>query len=69
MNETAYFKLSDLNIIAKLDDHVPYIFQKDKGWVVDNNNLLMDRIMNFEDSSVFDYSEITEEEALNLIKQ
>jgi len=69
MDETAYFKLNDLGLIAKLEDRVPYIFQKGVGWSVDNENLLMDRIMGYGDSSVFDYSEIPEKEALSLIEQ
>ena len=69
MTDTSYFKLNDLNLIAKMEDHVPYIFRKGIGWVVDNDNLLMDRIMGYGDSSVFDYSEISEREALKLTHQ
>ena len=69
MAETAYFRLTDLNLVAKLEDRTPYIFRKGAGWSVDSENLLMDRIMDYGDASVFNYREISEKEALKLIQQ
>jgi hypothetical protein len=60
-----YFKIKDLNLIAKINSHVSYIFHKGKGWVVDNDHLLMDRMMGYGDCSQFDYEDISKEDAEN----
>jgi hypothetical protein len=62
-----YFIINNLNIVAKIEDDVSYIYDQTKGWIVDNEHLLMDRIMGHGDHSVFDYDEIEEQEAMNLI--
>ena len=67
MDEVTYYLIHNLNIVAKREDFIPYIYDKEKGWIVDNDNILMDRMMGYGDHSVFDYDEITEEEAMKLI--
>ncbi len=68
-----YYYLSDLNTVGKIDNFVPYLYHKEKGWVVDNENILMDRIMGYNGESIgnsselFKVEEITEEEALKRI--
>lgn len=66
--DVVYFVIHKLNIVAKIEDDVPYVYKKGKGWIVDNDNILMDRIMDYGDNSVMDYDEISEEKALKLIK-
>ncbi len=74
MNDfTAYYLINDLNIVGKEENFIPYIYDKDKGWVVDNNNILSDRLMGYDGEDIgcsdmlFRVDEITEEEANKLI--
>lgn len=69
-----YYFIVDLNKVAKMENYIPYIYDKNKGWVVDNNNILMDRIMGYDGESIGNSSElfkiesITEEQANKLIE-
>ncbi len=45
-----YYRINDLDLLGKEEDYVPYLFKPGKGWVVDNDNILMDRVMGFDDS-------------------
>lgn len=45
-----YYRINDLDLLGKEEDFVPYLFKPGKGWVVDNDNILMDRVMGFDDS-------------------
>ena len=69
-----YYFISDLNIVGKMDNFVPYIYDKDKGWIVDNNNILSDRLMGYDGETIgssdmlFRVDEITAAEAMKLIK-
>lgn len=74
MNDfTAYYLINDLNIVGKEENFVPYIYDKSKGWVVDNDNILSDRLMGYDGEDIgcsdmlFRVDEITEEEANKLI--
>lgn len=73
--DVIYYYLNDLDQVGKMDDFVPYLHDKDKGWIVDNDNLLMDRIMGYDGDGVgntdmlFRADEITEEEANQKIKE
>lgn len=67
--EPYYCYLNDIDIIAKKEDHVPYIYVKGKGWVVDNDNLMMDRIMDWGTHRWYEVDDISEEEALKFIEQ
>ena len=49
-----YYHIKDLNVLAKEEDYVPYLFVSGKGWVVDNDNVLMDRIMGYDSSEPAD---------------
>lgn len=67
-----YYFLSDLKKIGKVEGYVPYLYDSEKGWVVDNEAILMDRIMGYDgesigSSSVLSVEEITEEQALEMI--
>lgn len=73
--DTTYYYLTDLNQVGKVEDFVPYLHDKEKGWVVDNDNLLMDRVMGYDGADigssdmVFRADEITEEQAEEKIKE
>lgn len=45
-----YYRINDLDLLGKEEDYVPYLYKPGKGWVVDNDNVLMDRIMGFDES-------------------
>lgn len=70
-----FYHLTDLNLIGKVDNFVPFLYEKKNGWVVDNQNLLMDRLMGYDGESIGSTStlmlveEITEEKANKLIKK
>lgn len=49
MNVT-FYRIKDLDLLGKEDDYVPYLYKPGKGWVVDNDNVLMDRVMGFDES-------------------
>lgn len=69
-----YYFIADLNKVGKVESFIPYIYDKVNGWVVDNNNILMDRIMGYNgesmgnSSELFKIDEISEEEANNIIE-
>ena len=76
--KTVYYWISDLHIIGRLKDFIPYLYQKDMGWVVDQEHILMDRVMGYEKSEPSIYGigstdmmervkEISEEEAMQFI--
>lgn len=68
-----YYLLHDIQRVGKIDDHVPYLYVEKVGWVVDNDNLLMDRLMGYDGESIGNTSkllsidEISEEQAEKLI--
>lgn len=70
-----YYFINDLKKVGKIDNYVPYIYDEKKGWIVDKNNILMDRIMGYDNGSIgsssmlYRVSEITEEEANSKIKE
>lgn len=74
-----YYKILDKNLVAKIDDFVPYLYENGK-WTIDNNRILMDRLVGYDESESNKSSyklgssdmlerivPITEEEALSLI--
>ena len=69
-----YYYIIDLKIIGKVENYVPYLYKNEIGWIVDSENILMDRIMgyDFDDIGDSDIQEkvqnITEEEAQNILK-
>lgn len=74
MNETSYYYISDLKIVGKQEDCIPYIYQ-DGVWVVDNDNKLMDRLMGYNGDDIgctdmlLRAEEITETQAEKLINK
>lgn len=68
-----YYLINDLNIVGKIENYVPYIYDKKNGWIVDNDNILMDRVMGYDGESIGSVSElskvdeITEEEVNKFI--
>ena len=70
---TVFYYINDLNIVAKEEEFIPYVYNKDVGWQVDNDNLLSDRLIGYDGDSIgssdmlFRVSEITEEEAMKII--
>lgn len=43
-----YYHILDLDIVAKEDGFIPYVYQPGKGWVVDRGHVLMDRLMGYD---------------------
>lgn len=77
-----YYHIKDLNMLGKEEDFIPYLYKPGKGWAVDNNSILMDRIMGYDDSEpsgspygignadmMGRVKEISKEEAERFIKQ
>lgn len=71
-----FYKILDKNLLAKLDNNVPYLLI-DGQWIVDKNSILMDRLVGYDKSEPDDspykfgntdmldrVEHITEEEAL-----
>ena len=48
--DTTYYHIIDLNLVGKEEEYVPYIYNKDSGWEVDSENILMDRVMGYDAS-------------------
>nr|WP_314460710.1 hypothetical protein [uncultured Clostridium sp.] len=45
-----YYRIKDLNLLGKEEDCTSYLFKPDKGWIVDNDHILMDRLMGYDES-------------------
>jgi len=71
-----FYKILDKNLLAKLDNNVPYLLI-DGQWIVDKDSILMDRLVGYDKSEPDDspykfgntdmldrVEHITEEEAL-----
>lgn len=80
--DTTYYHIIDLNLVGKEEEYVPYIYNKDSGWEVDSENILMDRVMGYDASEPKEspyaigntymmsrIEKITEEEANRLIAE
>ena len=61
--DTVYYYLNDLDIIGKDENFVCYIYVKEEGWKVDNDNLVMDRIMDYGLALWASIDDITEDQA------
>ncbi len=48
---TFYYHIIDLDLIGKEEGYVPYIY-KNGQWVVDKDNVLMDRIMGYDGDDI-----------------
>ena len=77
-----YYRINDLNLLGKEEDFIPYLYKPEKGWTVDNDNILMDRLMGYDksepDNSPYGIGnlsmmerveEITEEEANKIMEK
>lgn len=49
-----YYHIKDLNMVAKEDEFVPYVYEPGKGWVVDKDHILMDRLMGYDNTEPAD---------------
>lgn len=69
MNVT-YYHILDLDMVGKEENYVPYLYKPEIGWVVDDSNVLMDRIMGYDvdeaDSSPY---RIGNSDIMNLVKE
>ncbi len=67
-------------ILTQGDNRVCYIYNKDSGWIVDNNHVLMDRLMGYDETEepgspyklgnmdmLIRIDKITKDEAMRLI--
>ncbi len=69
MNVTYYY-IKDLNIVGKEVDYEYYLYQPGKGWTDDNDNLLMDRLMGYDESEPADSPyKIGNTSIMNLVKE
>ena len=60
-----YYHIRDLDILTKVDDFVPYFYnKKNNKWEVDQEDILLDRMSELDTSLDL----ITEEEALKMIE-
>lgn len=79
---TYYFWINDLEHVGKLEQFVPYLYNKENGWVVDDKHILMDRLFGYDETEPKDspyaigctdmldrIDNITEEEAMKLISE
>jgi hypothetical protein len=72
---TAYYWINDLKIVGKKENYVPYIYDKEKGWVIEPDHILSDRIIGYDGYEIgcsdmlFRVDIITEEEAMKLINE
>ena len=72
---TAYYWINDLKIVGKKENHIPYIYDKEKGWVIEPDHILSDRIIGYDGYEIgcsdmlFRVDHITEEEAMKLINE
>ncbi len=73
--DTTYYHIIDLNLVGKEEEYVPYIYNKDSGWEVDRNNILMDRVMGYDKDGIgssdmlLRAEKITEKAASKLISE
>lgn len=49
-DKISYYKIHDLNLIGKMDNRVCYIYNKDNGWIIDNNRVLLDRLIGYDET-------------------
>lgn len=74
LKETAYFYLNELKVIAKMENFVPYIYDKEYGWKVDNENILGDCLIGYDGYDIgstdmlLKVDKISEEVAMKIIK-
>lgn len=73
---STYFRILDRNLIARQESMFDcFIFDPQKGWQKDTNNILMDRLVGYNTNSIGNFDvmsmieQITEEEALAAIQQ
>jgi len=68
-----YYFINDLKKVGKKEDFISYIYDEEKGWIIDSENILMDRIIGYDGESIgsssmlFKVDEITKEEAMHII--
>ena len=70
-----YYWINDLKIVGKKEDHIPYIYNKEKGWIIEPDHILSDRIIGYDGYEIgcsdmlFRVDKITEAEAMKLINK
>ena len=62
-----YYYIIDLKMIGKIENYVPFVYKNEIGWVVDNENILMDRIMGYDFDDIGDSE--TQEKVQNITKE
>lgn len=72
--ETTYYYVNDLELVAKTENYIPFIYDKENGWQVDNKNILSDRLVGYDGDGIgstdmlLRINEISEEEAMKITK-
>lgn len=49
-----YYHIMDLDLLGKEEEFIPYLYQKEKGWIVDKEHILMDRVMGYDNLELTD---------------
>ena len=71
----SYYLIKDLNVLGKIEGYLPYLYDASEGWVLDENNILMDRFIGYDGEEIGCMSmlqlidEISEEEARTLMDE
>lgn len=50
--DAQFYYLNDLKVVGKMQDFVPYLYDRERGWQVDNDNLLMDRLVGYDGETI-----------------
>ena len=50
MSADSYYEIIDLDMVGKLEGNLPYIYDPEQGWIIDNKLILMDRLMGYDAS-------------------
>lgn len=71
-----YYYIHDLERVGKtLDNNVYYLYNTDKGWIMDSENIIMDRLIGYDGERIgssemlFRIDEISEVEANKKIQE
>lgn len=74
-DDTAYYWIKDLMIVGKKENHIPFIYDKEKGWVNEPDHILSDRIIGYDGYEIgcsdmlFRVNKITEEQVKKIINE
>ena len=63
-----FYLIKDLKLIGRMTDYVPYLYNYNtKKWKVDNKNILMDRLMGYDEDSIGNENMLSKIEEVPLV--